>query len=141
MIAHLPMYDVSKNYQAHQRLWQAFRDLMPNAPSLTRHSDNLLSDWLNPELFFFQTCGLPFRASLRRHVKLIATPNNNIENCAPGFYHSVILARKGSAPDLIKMTLFSHIMSLNLNQAGLPRSLLGLVENPNFAPEDTQHRH
>jgi ABC-type phosphate/phosphonate transport system substrate-binding protein len=102
VIAHLLMYDVSKNYQAHQRLWQAFRDLMPNAPALTRHSDNLLSDWLNPELFFSQTCGLPFRASLRRHVKLIATPNNNIENCAPGFYHSVILARKGSAPDLIK---------------------------------------
>ena len=75
---------------------------MPSAPALTRHNDNLLSDWLSPELFFTQTCGPPFRASLRGYVKLIATPDNNIENCAPGFYHSVILARKGSAPDLKK---------------------------------------
>lgn len=96
------MYDVPRNYQAHKRLWQAFCDLMPSAPALTRHNNNLLSDWLSPELFLSQTCSLPFRAKLHGHVNLIATPDNKIENCPRGFYNSAILARKGSAPDLTK---------------------------------------
>ena len=33
-------------------------------------------------------------------VQLVATPDNQIPNCASGHYHSVILAHKGSAPDL-----------------------------------------
>ena len=59
-----------------------------------------MAAWLSPALLLSQTCGLPFRAKLHSLVQLVATPDNRIPNCAPGHYHSVILARKGSAPDL-----------------------------------------
>lgn len=94
------MYDVPANRSAHLRLWQVFQDLVPTAPELSFPGDNLMAEWLSPALFLSQTCGLPFRAKLHGLVQLVATPDNQIPNCAPGHYHSVILARKGSAPDL-----------------------------------------
>ena len=57
-------------------------------------------DWLSPELYLSQTCGLPYRAALHGQVQLIATPDNQISNCPPGYYCSVLLARKGAAPNL-----------------------------------------
>ena len=86
MIAHLPMYDVPANRAAHRRLWQAVQDHLPDAPDLTPPSENLMVDWLNPELYLSQTCGLPYRAALHGQVQLIATPNNQISNCPPGYY-------------------------------------------------------
>ena len=94
------MYDVPANRSAHLRLWQVFQDLVPTAPELSFPGDNLMAEWLSPALFLSQTCGLPFRAKLHGLVQLVATPDNQIPNCAPGHYHSVILAHKGSAPDL-----------------------------------------
>ena len=118
------MYDVPRNYQAHNRLWQAFCDLMPSAPALTRHNNNLLSDWLSPELFLSQTCSLPFRAKLHGHVNLIATPDNKIENCPRGFYNSAILARKGSALDLTKNDfVFAYNEPLSQSGWAAPQSI------------------
>ena len=57
-------------------------------------------DWLSPELYLSQTCGLPYRAALHGQVQLIATPDNQISNCPPGYYCSVLLARKGATPNL-----------------------------------------
>lgn len=59
-----------------------------------------MAAWLSPALLLSQTCGLPFRAKLYGLVQLVATPDNQIPNCASGHYHSVILAHKGSAADL-----------------------------------------
>ena len=82
------MYDVPDNRPAHLRLWQAFQDLQPHAPNLSNVGDNLMADWLSPDLFLSQTCGLPFRAKLHGLVQMVATPDNEISNCAPGYYHS-----------------------------------------------------
>ena len=133
------MYDVSENYAAHQRLWQAVCDLVTEAPPLTNPSNDLISDWLSPDLFFSQTCSLPFRKKLRGFVNLIATPDNKISNCPRGYYHSVVLARKGSTPDLKKMTLSWHIMSHCPSQVGLLHSRLELWVNPNCRLEATLH--
>ena len=57
-------------------------------------------DWLNPELYLSQTCSLPYRAALHGQVQLIATPDNQIPNCPPGYYCSVLLARQGAVPNL-----------------------------------------
>lgn len=100
MIAHLPMYDVPANRAAHRRLWQSLQDHLPNAPNFTPPSADLMVDWLNPELYLSQTCGLPYRAALHGQVQLIATPDNQIPNCPPGYYCSVLLARQGAVPNL-----------------------------------------
>ena len=54
------MYDVSENYAAHQRLWQAVCDLVTEAPPLTNPSNDLKSDWLSPDLFFRRPVACPF---------------------------------------------------------------------------------
>ena len=100
MIAHLPMYDVPANRAAHRRLWQSLQDHLPNAPNFTPPSEDFMVDWLNPELYLSQTCSLPYRAALHGQVQLIATPDNQIPNCPPGFYCSVLLARQGAVPNL-----------------------------------------
>ena len=101
MIAHLPMYDVPANRAAHRRLWQALQDQLPDAPNLTPPSADLMDDWLSPDLYLSQTCGLPYRAALHGQVQLIGTPDNHSPNCPPGYYCSVLLARQGAIPDLV----------------------------------------
>ena len=100
MIAHLPMYDVPANRAAHRRLWQSLQDHLPNAPNFTPPSEDFMVDWLNPELYLSQTCSLPYRAALHGQGQLIATPDNQIPNCPPGYYCSVLLARQGAVPNL-----------------------------------------
>jgi ABC-type phosphate/phosphonate transport system substrate-binding protein len=100
VIAHLPMYDVPANRAAHRLLWQALQDQLPDAPNFSPPSADLMDDWLSPDLYLSQTCGLPYRAALHGQVQLIATPDNHSPNCPPGYYCSVLLARQGAAPDL-----------------------------------------
>ena len=100
MIAHLPMYDVPVNRAAHRRLWQALQDQLPDAPNFSPPSADLMDDWLSPDLYLSQTCGLPYRAALHGQVQLIATPDNHSPNCPPGYYCSVLLARQGAVPNL-----------------------------------------
>ena len=94
------MYDVPANRAAHRRLWQSLQDHLPNAPNFTPPSEDFMVDWLNPELYLSQTCSLPYRAALHGQVQLIATPDNQIPNCPPGYYCSVLLARQGAVPNL-----------------------------------------
>ena len=91
------MYDFPSNSAAHKRLWQAFQESVPEAPELSSADNDLIADWLRPDLFLSQTCSLPFRAKLHGHVNLVASPNNNNEGCPDGYYNSVILARSGRA--------------------------------------------
>ena len=117
MIAHLPMYDVPANRAAHQRLWQALQDQLPDAPNLTPPSADLMDDWLSPDLYLSQTCGLPYRAALHGQVQLIATPDNHSPNCPPGYYCSVLLARQGAVPDLAAND-FTFAYNEPLSQSG-----------------------
>ena len=100
MFAHLPMYNVPSTAQRMCDCGRRFRTSCPRHQIWHRPPGDLIADWLSPNLFLSQTCGLPFRAKLHGLVQLVATPDNQIPNCAAGYYHSVILARQGSDPDL-----------------------------------------
>ena len=69
------MYYFASNSAAHMRLWQAFQESVPEAPELSSADNDLIADWLSPDLFLTQTSGLPFRAKLHGHVDLVASPN------------------------------------------------------------------
>lgn len=103
MIAALPMYDMPGLRDATDALWTAIaarlRATGVDAPEMLTRSDELYEIWLRPDLLLSQTCGLPYRTKLHRHVTLVATPDYGLPGCPPGMYCSVIVARDGTPGD------------------------------------------
>lgn len=104
MIAALPMYDRPELTGATDRFWSLVRDGLRGrgiaAPeALHRGDQDLMAQWLRPDLLLSQTCGFPFRARLHGHVTLIGTPNFGVEGCPPGHYRSVLIARRDDPRD------------------------------------------
>lgn len=113
LFASLPMYDLPEIRASTDLYWQRLAESMsdhgvcegsiPN--SLKRDSDPH-GDWLDPQLLFSQTCGLPYVRDLRNRVTLLGSPAYDID-CAPGSYFSVLIVnadadedRLGSAANL-----------------------------------------
>lgn len=99
MIAALPMYDPAPLQGANDRFWTLIRDgLLARgiaAPAaLTRGVDDLWQLWTAPDLVLAQTCGFPYRARLHGQVTLVGTPDYGVDGCPPGYYCSVIVARR-----------------------------------------------
>jgi ABC-type phosphate/phosphonate transport system substrate-binding protein len=99
MIASLAMYDRPEIAAANDALWAGIRDRLHArglaAPhTLTRGEPAYWPAWTAADLVLSQTCGLPFRARLHDRVTLIGTPDYAVEGCPPGWYRSVIVARK-----------------------------------------------
>lgn len=104
MIASLGMYDRAETAAANDRYWalicQELRARGTSAPeALTRGDGAYWPAWQAEDLVLSQTCGLPYRARLHQDVTLIGTPDFGVEGCAPGFYHSVFVARKSDTRD------------------------------------------
>ena len=120
MIAALPMYDRPALRGAHDRLWQGFRDHLPDAPeSLCRDQDWDVWDlWRAPDLLLAQTCGLPYRARLHGQVTLVASPDHGLPDCPPGQYRSRLIRRAGDRRSLD--ALARGILAINdgLSQSG-----------------------
>lgn len=98
MIASLPMYDLPDCREANDRFWALIRDGLRSAGMaapdlLTRDITDLMDHWRQPDLVLSQTCGFPFRAALQGKVTLIGTPDYGLEDCPPGYYRSVFVAR------------------------------------------------
>lgn len=93
MIATLPMYERSETRAAHDRFWTLIRDAVPDAPKHLTRTQDPWPLWQSYDLFFGQTCGLPYRAGLHRHVHLVGTPDYGIKDCPLGYYRSVLVAR------------------------------------------------
>jgi len=98
-IAALGMYDRAETMGANDRLWallrDALRDLGQDAPdALTRGDLAYMQGWLSPDLLFSQTCSLPYRVKLAGQVKIIATPDYDLEGCPAGYYRSLYVARR-----------------------------------------------
>lgn len=90
----LGMYDRPETAAANDRLWQGIRENLGFGPcELTRDMD-FFDIWRAPDLLFAQTCGMPFRLGLYRQVQLVGTPDYGLPDCPPGFYNSVIVARR-----------------------------------------------
>lgn len=99
MIAALPMYDRPEIRAVTDRYWQLIRAALArrsiDAPASLRRGDaELMPQWTDPDLLLSQTCGFPFRAKLHDKVTLIGTPDFGVEGCAPGYYRSVLIARR-----------------------------------------------
>lgn len=98
MIAALGMYDRAETAAANDALWARIRDGLRAqglaAPdNLTRGDLAYMAGWTSPDLFFSQTCSLPYRAALHDKVQLIATPDYGLPDCPAGYYRSVYVAR------------------------------------------------
>lgn len=99
MIASLGMYDRAETAAANDALWSLVRDNLRargvTAPdALTRGEGAYWPAWQSPDLLLSQTCGLPFRSRLHADVTLVGTPDFGVQGCAPGFYRSVLIARR-----------------------------------------------
>jgi len=104
MIAALGMYDLGPLQASNDRLWAGIRDGLRArgvaAPDhLTRGADAYWTAWQSADLVLSQTCGLPYRARLQGSVTLIGTPDYGLDDCAPGHYRSVFVARAEDARD------------------------------------------
>lgn len=99
MIASLGMYDRPETAAANDRFWALIRDELRShgmaAPdALTRGNHAYWEAWESENLVFSQTCGFPYRAILHGKVALIGTPDYGVADCPPGYYCSVLIARK-----------------------------------------------
>jgi ABC-type phosphate/phosphonate transport system substrate-binding protein len=98
MIASLPMYDLPPTMAANDRLWAGIRAGLGAGPdALTRGVDDLMAQWLSPDLLLSQTCGMPYRTLLHDRVTLVGTPDFGVEGCQPGYYRSVLVAHADDA--------------------------------------------
>ena len=92
------MYDWPEVRAETDALWAVLRDALRerglDAPEALDRDTPLQALWRDPALCLAQTCGLPFRLGLHEHVALVGTPDHGVEGCAPGFYCSVLVARK-----------------------------------------------
>lgn len=135
MIAALPMYDRAETAGgANDRLWAAIRAELGFVPqTLTREGD-LWDIWTDPGLVLAQTCGLPFRARLHDKVTLIGTPDYGLPGCAPGYYHSTILARADDRRDLADLAAGTMAVNEGLSQSGWAAPLVHLAQRGGLSP-------
>ena len=96
MIAGLPMYDRPELRAAHDRLWSAIRANLGFGPDKLSRPKNIQEFWLSRELFFGQTCGMPYRTFLHESLYLVGTPDYGLEGCAPGYYRSAVIVHSES---------------------------------------------
>lgn len=96
MIASLPMYDWPETEGANDWFWSLIREQLRHngidAPTRLDRGSGRETVWRSGAVLLSQTCGLPFRAGLHAHLRLVGTPDNGLPGCAPGYYSSVLVA-------------------------------------------------
>jgi ABC-type phosphate/phosphonate transport system substrate-binding protein len=94
-IAALPMYNVTPELAADWREFLAHvckrPDERADTLALVEPAEPLERFWLRDDLLLSQTCGYPLVHALRDRVRVIATPEFDIDGCAGGNYHSVLV--------------------------------------------------
>ena len=103
MIASLPMYDWPHCRALNDALWAhlatTLRQAGFDAPKRLSRPRDLHSHWKRPSLLLSQTCAMPFRLGLWRHVQVIGALDHGLEGCAPGQYRSALVVRKNDPRD------------------------------------------
>lgn len=98
MIASLPMYSRKETEKACNTFWHhtklALQEDGIEAPQKLGSPNSLLDHWRMPNLLISQTCGLPLSRYLLKYVHIIGTPDPCHDDCPPGNYYSVWIARK-----------------------------------------------
>lgn len=124
----LGMYDMPALHNANERFWSLIRSDLGYGPDhLTRDRDPW-DIWLDPDLIFAQTCGMPFRTRLYDKVQLVGTPDYGLPECPPGYYNSVFVARRSDNRDL--RALVNGVFAFNeaLSQSGWAAPVNHLAE-------------
>ncbi|NVO54806.1 PhnD/SsuA/transferrin family substrate-binding protein [Rhodobacteraceae bacterium B1Z28] len=114
----LGMYDMPTLQPANDRFWGLIRTQLGGGPSRLTRDRDVWDVWLDPDLVFAQTCGMPYRTRLHGKVQLVGTPNYGLPGCAPGYYCSVIVAREGDERDLTALTQGIFAYNEALSQSG-----------------------
>jgi len=94
VIAHLGMYGGQTENLA---LWFLIRRALGYGPDALTDSEDPWPIWQSPDLLLSQTCGYPYRAKLHGTVILVGTPDYGLDTCRPGYYRSLIVARKSES--------------------------------------------
>nr|WP_174826679.1 PhnD/SsuA/transferrin family substrate-binding protein [Ruegeria arenilitoris] len=114
----LGMYDMPALQPANDRFWTLIRNHLGYGPDrLTRDAD-VWDIWLNPNLTFAQTCGMPYRTHLHGKVQLVGTPDYGLAGCPPGYYRSVFVARQDDPRDLSQLATSTFAYNEKLSQSG-----------------------
>lgn len=114
MIANLPMYQRAELVEAHDEFWGLIRNNLRSAgleaPDTLTQNAGEMEAWTAPDLFFSQTCGMPYRNFLHDKVTLIGTPDYGIEGCPAGYYCSGYVVHKSGSDNLsdYKSKLFAY---------------------------------
>ncbi len=100
--ASLPMYDFPDICKITDRFWGLINaELATRGLTAPKHltRDAQAVQWLDKDMVFSQTCGLPFASVLAGRVQLVGTPDYGIKLARAGWYNSVIIARKNDPRD------------------------------------------
>ena len=97
-ISTLEMYDRLETNKANQEFYSKISQQLImqkiNAPETLTNAKDQLKLWKSKDLFFSQTCGLPYKMFLHNKVTLIGTPDYGVKGCEPGYYNSVFVVRE-----------------------------------------------
>jgi ABC-type phosphate/phosphonate transport system substrate-binding protein len=100
LLAALPMYDAPPLRPAWDALWQALRDQLRaagiDAPEALTRDPDYPAQWRDPALVVGQTCGMPYRLGLWRHLDIVGAFDFALPDCPPGYYNSAIVTRAGA---------------------------------------------
>ncbi len=100
-IAGLPMYDFPEIRASTDAVWRALRDGLRaagvEAPDTLTRPDDLGAHWRDPRLVLSQTCGLPLATVLDGRVVCLGALGYHGIGCAPGFYRSALVVRRGAS--------------------------------------------
>jgi ABC-type phosphate/phosphonate transport system substrate-binding protein len=114
----LGMYDMPVLQPVNDRLWTSIRNHLGYGPDdLTRDADDW-DVWLNPDLIFAQTCGMPYRTHLHDKVQLVGTPDYGLTGCPPGYYRSIFVSRQDDPRDLEQLAKGTFAYNEKLSQSG-----------------------
>ena len=129
MIAALPMYDRVETREETDRFWSLISQGTGfSSLSLSRDQD-LWDIWRHPELILAQTCGMPFRVSLRESVNYVITPDYALDGCPAGYYNSVFLARRSETRDLSQIVKGTYAYNEALSQSGWAGPITHLLQS------------
>ncbi|WP_271946309.1 phosphate/phosphite/phosphonate ABC transporter substrate-binding protein [Ruegeria faecimaris] len=114
----LGMYDMPALRPANDRFWASIRDYLGYGPANLNRDRDVWDVWLDPDLVFAQTCGMPYRTRLHGKVQLVGTPDYALPGCPPGHYRSVFVARRHDPRDLDELADGVFAYNEPLSQSG-----------------------
>ncbi|WP_174823122.1 phosphate/phosphite/phosphonate ABC transporter substrate-binding protein [Ruegeria arenilitoris] len=130
----LGMYDMPATKDANDRFWKLIQGHLGFGPQYLTRDRDFWDVWLDPELLFAQTCGMPYRTRLHEQVKLVGTPDYALPHCPRGHYYSVLVARTKDGREMRELVSGTFAYNEGLSQSGWAAPITYLLDQ-NLKPE------